>query len=156
MAGEAHSIVDDRTPFAYLAIACPSLMAGLEGRLPQLPLLERARYGWMLSRLVRTARSPWEAQLDELHDQSDARYRTDLRLIERLRRRHEFCGLETEGLLDLVAALREGADPYKAEEREAYRFALDRLVRFLGILIRAEAGGLRVILGGKAPKSRTS
>lgn len=155
MAGEVHSIIEDRKPFAYLAVACPPLVAGLEERLVLLSLTERMRCGWTLFHLVKSARSNWEAQLGELRDRSEARYRTDLRLIGHLCRRREFCGLEARGLVDLVETLAKSMAAHEGEALEAHAFILDRLVRFLGILIRAEAGGLRVILGGKAPKPRT-
>lgn len=112
----------------------------LELGLARLPVELRLAYLTILVNLVRGATPGWGRHLANLNDRSAERYRTDLRHLERLRERERFCGVRANTIIRMVERLRWYAKLASDESaEEAYAFAIARLIRVVGFLVRAEA-----------------
>jgi len=125
---------------AFLREACPPVTAGLREGLAPLPAQVRLVFLQMLSHLVRFAPSHSFGPSSDFTDLSGKRYYANRRLIERLRRRDEFCGLEVGYILEQLECLHRGIEISSGPQELAYNFAATLMVRLLGHLIRAEAG----------------
>jgi hypothetical protein len=125
---------------AFLQEACPPITVGLREGLAPLPVDVRAVFLQMLSHLVRSAPSHSFGPLSDFTDLSGRRYYANRRLIERLRRRDEFCGVKAAFIMEQVDCLHRGIEISTGRQELAYNFAATLMVRLLGHLIRAEAG----------------
>ncbi len=145
MAGIARPLREDpdrecRTRLAYLEKICPPMSIGMRQGLAALPLEVRSVYLRIVAYLVRGAPDRLSLDQSDLEDASRRRHYTNLRLLARLEKRDEFCGLKAGHVLDEIDLLNQGARGSSGEEQVAYTFALGRLIRLVGCLIRLESG----------------